>query len=40
MLMHNGSMLLTIATAPQQKAALAQGGFFAFAFCVFPFSLS
>jgi hypothetical protein len=30
-LMHNDLMPLNIANAPQQKAALAQGGFFAFA---------
>jgi hypothetical protein len=29
--MHNGPMPLNIANAPHQKAALAQGGFFAFA---------
>jgi hypothetical protein len=29
--MHNDPMPLNIATASQQKAALAQGGFFAFA---------
>jgi hypothetical protein len=29
--MHNDPMLLNTANAPQQKAALAQGGFFAFA---------
>jgi hypothetical protein len=33
--MHNDPMPLNIANAPQQKAALAQGGFFAFAM---PFS--
>jgi hypothetical protein len=35
--MHNDSMLLNIATALLQKAALAQGGFFAFAI---PFFVS
>jgi hypothetical protein len=35
--MHNGPMPLNTANAPQQKAALAQGGFFAFAI---PFVLS
>jgi hypothetical protein len=30
-LMHNDPMPLNTANAPQQKAALAQGGFFAFA---------
>jgi hypothetical protein len=29
--MHNDSMPLITANAPQEKAALAQGGFFAFA---------
>jgi len=35
--MHNDSMPLITANAPQQKAALAQGGFFAFAM---PFSFT
>jgi hypothetical protein len=33
--MHNDPMPLNIATALPQKAALAQGGFFAFGFAFF-----
>jgi hypothetical protein len=35
--MHNDPMPLNTANAPQQKAALAQGGFFAFAIPFLPF---
>jgi hypothetical protein len=38
--MHNGPMPVNIATALSQKAALAQGGFFAFGFTFFHFFCS
>jgi hypothetical protein len=38
--MHNDPMPLNIATALPQKAALAQGGFFAFVLATFTLSTS